>query len=76
VQWSHLDIDDDAFPTFANPATAASRATAWAAGVNWFFNRNVKWQFDYEDTAFEGGETGGRDRKDEQALMTRIQLAF
>ena len=73
---SEIDIDDDAFPTFANPDTAASKAMAWGAGINWFLNRNVKWQFDYETTTFEGGRTGGRDRQDERSLMTRLQLAF
>src|SRR6185437_1117902 len=41
-RFAHLDVDNAAFPTFANPATSASDATAWAAGLNWYLNRNVK----------------------------------
>jgi phosphate-selective porin OprO/OprP len=72
---SELDIDNDAFPTFATSTSSASSAKAWGAGLNWYLNKNAKWQFDYETTSFVGGDTG-RDRRDEQAVMTRIQLAF
>jgi len=45
-------------------------------GLNWYWNRNVKWMFDYENTTFRGGETDGRDREAEDAFLIRAQLAF
>jgi phosphate-selective porin OprO/OprP len=74
-----LDIDDAAFAggadSFANPATAASKAFAVGLGVNWYLNQNIKWSLNYERTKFDGGAATG-DRDDEQALLTRIGLAF
>lgn len=77
---SELDVDDKAFAngatSFADPNAAASNARAWAVGVNWYVNRNVKIALDYEQTAFDGGASQGRDRDDEQVLFSRFQLAF
>jgi len=73
---SHLDVDDEAFPTYADPAKYAQSAKAWGLGLNWYWNRNVKWMFDYEHTTFDGGEAGGRDREAEDAILVRAQLAF
>ena len=60
---------------FANPATAARSAKAWAAGVNWYLNRAVKIQADYEQTHFDGGATAG-DRKTANEILTRFQVGF
>jgi len=73
---SQLDVDDKAFPTYADPSKYARSARAWGLGLNWYWNRNVKWMFDYEHTTFDGGETGGRDREAEDAILVRAQLAF
>jgi phosphate-selective porin OprO and OprP len=70
-----LDVDDATFPLFANPASAASKARAWAIGLNWYLNRGVRWMLDYEQTTFEGGAAAG-DREDEKVLLNRIQIAF
>jgi phosphate-selective porin OprO/OprP len=70
-----LEIDDNAFPVFANPTAAARSAKAWAAGVNWYLNRAVKIQADYEQTHFEGGATTG-DRKTANEILTRFQVGF
>jgi len=75
ARYNVLDVDDDTFPLFANPASAASRAEAWALGLNWYLNRNVRWMLDYEQTTFEGGAASG-DREDEKALLGRVQVAF
>jgi phosphate-selective porin OprO/OprP len=72
---SSLDIDDDAFPLFANPATSASQADSLAVGLNWYLNRNLKVMLDYERTEFEGGSASG-DREDENVLFSRFQVAF
>ena len=73
---SQLDVDDTAFPTYADPARYAQSAQAWGLGLNWYWNKNVKWMLDYEHTTFRGGETGGQDRAAEDALLIRAQLAF
>lgn len=75
-----LDPDNAAFEggttSFADPNTQATKAAAWALGVNWYLNENVKWVLNYEQTAFDGGAAGGSDRDDEKAFLTRVQLGF
>ncbi len=93
ARYSELDIDNEAFAlrgtgttatqqgrSFANPLTAASKAEAWALGVNWYLNKSLKLSLDYEDTSFDGGWTDAAgnltDRPDEKALSGRLQIAF
>lgn len=80
ARYHELDIDDDAFVggtnSFANPDSAASKASAWGVGVNWYFNQNYKWSLNYDVTSFDGGATGGADRPDEKAVFTRFALQF
>jgi phosphate-selective porin OprO/OprP len=75
ARYSKIELDDDTFPVFANPASAARSAEAWAAGVNWYLNKSVKVMLDYEATKFDGGSTTG-DREDENILFSRFQIAF
>jgi phosphate-selective porin OprO and OprP len=79
LRYHELDIDDAIFAggatSFANPATAVSKATAAGIGLNWYLNQNVKWMLDYERTEFDGGAATG-DRKDENAVLTRFSLVF
>jgi phosphate-selective porin OprO/OprP len=80
ARYHQLDVDDDTFAggadAVANPASAASKATAWGVGVNWYLNQNYKWSLNYDVTSFEGGAAGGADRPDEKALFTRFGLQF
>jgi phosphate-selective porin OprO/OprP len=62
--------------SFADPDASARKATAWALGLNWYLNENLRWTLDYERTRFDGGATGGADRKDEDALLLRVALGF
>ncbi|MDX2301076.1 MAG: porin [Xanthomonadaceae bacterium] len=75
-----LDVDNDAFTggaaSFADPNAAISNAQAWTLGVNWYLNSNLKWSVTYEQTDFQGGAAGGRDRADEKIAFSRFQLAF
>lgn len=71
-----LSVDEDAFPVFANPARSASRATAWAVGLNWHLNRNVKVSLDYEQTDFEGPAPNALTEEGEQVVFTRVQVSF
>jgi len=80
ARYSELTVDSAAFAggaqSFADPAAVARRASAWAIGLNWWLNANVKWVLDYEVTRFNGGASGGADRPDERALSTRFALTF
>ena len=85
-QWGALELaarvngflaDDRAFALgLANPDVSVRKAFAWAVGLNWHLNRNVKQQVDYERTTFTGGAPGGADKPAENALFIRTQLAF
>lgn len=76
ARYSELEIDDAAFPTFANPATAANRAKAATLGLNWHLNRNVKASLNLEHTRFAGGAANPVTREDERAILTRVQLRY
>ena len=71
-----LEVDDDAFPLFADPSLSASKATAWTLGLNWYLSSNLKLVVNYLDTSFEGGAAAGADREDEKAIFSRLQVAF
>ena len=75
ARYSVLNVNRDAFPTFADPTKSAREAKAWAGGINWYLNRSVKFMFDHEQTAFRGGAVRG-DREREKALLGRSQIAF
>jgi phosphate-selective porin OprO/OprP len=73
-RWS---VDEDAFRLgFADLTRSARRATAWAVGVNWIWNSNLKYVLDYERTSFDGGAAGSADRATEKSVQTRLQLSF
>ncbi len=82
ARYAELDIEDDAFPLFANPATSASAAQAWSAGLNWYLNKNMLVKLSYSRTTFTGGGGAGATapatvtRQPENVLFTRVQLAF
>lgn len=75
ARYSELKLDDATFPTFASITSSARSAKAWAGGLNWYFNRNLRLLFDYEVTKFEGGAAIG-DREDEKIFFSRFQIAF
>ena len=74
-RFGQLEIDEDAFPLFANPDTSAQKATSWAVGLNWHLNRNVKFNLDYEQTKFHGG-TGPLFDNGEKVLFARAQVSW
>lgn len=76
ARYSRLDVDDDAFPLYANPAAAARVAATWTAGVNWYLSRYAKLSADYAWTGFKGGAAAGADRPEEKAFFARLQTAF
>jgi phosphate-selective porin OprO/OprP len=79
ARYHAIHFDSAAFDggasSFANPATAARAAHAVGVGINWYFNRNVKTQLDYEVTHFDGGAASG-NRPNEQVLTSQFALIF
>ncbi len=71
-----LNVDEDAFGTFASATSSARQATEGAAGINWYMNNSVKLNIDYAHTVFKGGATGETDRDDENVLLTQAQFRF
>lgn len=76
ARYGRLDIDDNAFPRFADPALVASAARSWGLGLNWYLSGNFKLAANYTQTRFDGGAPAGADRDDEKALFARAQLSF
>jgi phosphate-selective porin OprO/OprP len=84
ARFAELNIDDAAFPLFANPATSASAAQAWSAGLNWYLNKNIRLNASFSHTTFTGGGVIGAvpaapatvTHQPENVFFTRIQLAF
>lgn len=70
-RYSQLDVDNDAFPIYADPALFSTLANEWAIGLNWYLNKNVKFVFNYDQTSFDGGAL-----KTEQLFVSRFQIAF
>jgi phosphate-selective porin OprO/OprP len=81
ARYAALDVDDEAFKQgFANPAKSADTATAWAVGLNWYLNKNIRANLSFSQTAF-GGFTGKAapgtvPAQNENVLFTRVQLSF
>ena len=71
-----LDVDDAAFPRYADPSIAASRSQAWGIGLNCFLTSNLKLAFNHTHASFDGGAPGGADREDEKTFFSRVQVAF
>ena len=79
ARYADLNIDDNAFPVFANPATSASEAKAWAVGLNWYLNKNIRANVSYAHTSFGGKINSAAatvTRQPEEVVFTRLQLAF
>ena len=75
-RYGELDVDDDAFPLYASADTAATHASAWGLGLNWYLTPNLKLVFNHTNASFDGGAAGGRDREGEKTVFSRVQVAF
>lgn len=76
ARYSELDIDDAAFPTFADPATSASQVSSVTLGANWYLNRAIKLSLNYEYSDFDGGSAAAVTSRDEHAILSRVQLNY
>jgi phosphate-selective porin OprO/OprP len=84
ARYAELNVDSDVFKgssvntSLANPNVSADSAQAWAVGLNWYLNKNIRADLSFSHTTF-GGYTGpktGVAAQSENVLFTRIQLAF
>ena len=78
-RYAQLDVDDKAFPIYANPATSAAEADAWAAGLNWYLNRDIRINASFSHTKFSGAINPNQAtvvRQPENVVFTRVQIAF
>jgi phosphate-selective porin OprO/OprP len=75
-RYSTLDVDKNAFPTFASLSTSASAAHEWAFGINWYLNKNIRVNASFSHTQFVDGKSGPVTAQPENVLFTRLQLAF
>ena len=79
ARYQEANIDDNVFGTYADLSKSAKSASAWAVGLNWYLNQNIKLATNYERTSFDGGAgTSGAvvDRADEETLYTRLQISY
>jgi phosphate-selective porin OprO and OprP len=77
-RFAELDVDKKAFHGFADPTTSASQADAWAVGLNWYLNRNIRINTSFAKTTFEGGNgpKATVTKQPEEVFFTRLQLSF
>jgi phosphate-selective porin OprO/OprP len=77
VRVEQLSLDKDAFPKYVT-STSAREATSWGVGANWYLNRNVKLNLDYESTSFRGGSKVNTavTAHEEHVILSRVQFAF
>lgn len=76
ARYGVLDVDDDAFPVFADPGVAATRARSRGLGLNWILDSNLRLAFNHVRTDFDGGAAAGADREDEDIFFSRVQVTF
>jgi phosphate-selective porin OprO/OprP len=78
ARYHELHVDPDVFDLgFASSAASAERAKAWGIGLNWYLNRWLKMQVNFDRTRFDGG--GGLDQDDrdtESVVFVRWQVAY
>ena len=77
ARFGELAVDRDAFQLIAT-SSSAQKIAAWEVGVNWYLNKNLKINFDYSQTHFQGGSkaAGSVSAHDEKVFMGRTQFAF
>jgi phosphate-selective porin OprO/OprP len=79
ARYGVLQMDEDAFPMFANPASSAQQARAITVGLNWYPTASVKVMANYERTSFDLSDAapdGTEALPSENLILTRFQIAF
>jgi phosphate-selective porin OprO and OprP len=77
-RFADLHIDKNTFAGYADPNTSASEADAWAVGLNWYLNNNLRINASFSRTTFEGGNgpKATVTKQPEEVFFTRFQLVF
>ncbi len=79
---SQLKFDDAAFGAKADTTkpvdetASVKKATEIAAGLSYYWNRNVRILASYNHTSYKAGAAGGSDRVAENLLTGRVQLNY
>jgi phosphate-selective porin OprO and OprP len=73
---NYLEIDTQAFPTAADPTKSVQKAEGFGVALNWQLSRNLKLSGNFEETWFNEGAAASADRKTENVLIGRFQIAF
>jgi phosphate-selective porin OprO/OprP len=82
ARFARVKVDEAAFPLFASPATSANEARAFGIGLNWYLSKAVVFKIDHYNTEFGQNALAPAIsaspllRQDEQAFISRFQLAF
>jgi len=73
-----IEIDEDAFRLgFASEPTSTAGAWNYGVGLNWYLNRNFKFNLNYERTTFDTPVSfGGTLRDKEDVILTRFQVSY
>jgi phosphate-selective porin OprO/OprP len=74
ARYGEVRADQDAFPVFANPATAMRSARSWGVGITWYLARQTKLMVNCERTTFSA--LGATARAPEHFLVSRVQVGF
>lgn len=76
ARYGQLDIDEDTFPVFADPAASISSADNYGFAVHAYLNESARLTVDYQAFPFEGGAPDGADRETEHVIFTRVDYKF
>jgi phosphate-selective porin OprO/OprP len=73
-----VDVDEAVFAKgFASLGDSTPHASAYGAGLNWYLNRNFKFQLNYERAEFDNEIKFGKDVRDhEDVVLGRFQVQF
>jgi phosphate-selective porin OprO/OprP len=79
-----MSLDSAAFSSGASYAAAnsAQNVTTWGIGLNWFMNKNIKWIFEYDQSAFgfepsaAAPKSGSVTSQNERVFLSRLQFGF
>jgi phosphate-selective porin OprO/OprP len=74
-RYNALQVDEDAFPVYADDSKYPSETKGWAIGLNWYLNAFYKIVLNYESTQFTGID-GSKIIEDENILLLRFQFAY
>lgn len=77
ARYGELHVDNDVFHSgFASLNDSARRARSYGVDFNWYLNRFLKWQLEFDQTFFDRGAKNGNDRPAEDVIMSQFQVSF